>query len=34
VSVSESRVEVVELVPDGQGAWLERPRSLSLNTHS
>lgn len=34
VSVSETRVEVVELVPDGQGAWLERPRSLSLNTHS
>ncbi|MNP76837.1 Pilus assembly protein, PilP [compost metagenome] len=34
VSVSETRVEVVELVPDGQGAWLERPHSLSLNTHS
>lgn len=34
VSVSESRVEVLERVPDGRGAWLERPRSLSLNTHS
>lgn len=29
-SVSENRIELVELVPDGAGGWLERPASLSL----
>ncbi|PKM02816.1 MAG: pilus assembly protein PilP, partial [Gammaproteobacteria bacterium HGW-Gammaproteobacteria-6] len=23
-------VDVVEIVPDGEGGWLERPRSLTL----
>lgn len=31
VAVRESRVEVIEIVPDGQGGWLERPRTLTLN---
>lgn len=28
--IEESRVDVVEIVPDGEGGWLERPRTLSL----
>lgn len=30
-SVNENRIELVELVPDGAGGWLERPASLALN---
>lgn len=30
VSVSEDRVDVVEIVPDGKGSWVERPRTLAL----
>lgn len=30
LSVDESRVEVMEIVPDGEGGWLERPRTLPL----
>nr|WP_157515143.1 pilus assembly protein PilP [Luteimonas abyssi] len=30
-SVDEGRVELVELVPDGAGGWLERPASIALN---
>ncbi|RBP29160.1 type IV pilus assembly protein PilP [Marinobacter pelagius] len=30
VGVSESRVELIEIVPNGSGGWVERPRSLSL----
>lgn len=32
--VSEAAVEVIEIVPDGEGGWLERPRSLSLKERS
>ena len=34
VTISESQIEVVEIVPDGAGAWLERPRTLALRKHS
>lgn len=34
VMIDEAKVEVVEIVPDGEGGWLERPRSLSLNERS
>ncbi|WP_408004272.1 type 4a pilus biogenesis lipoprotein PilP [Zestomonas carbonaria] len=34
VSIDEARIEVVEIVPDGEGGWLERPRSLSLKERS
>jgi type IV pilus assembly protein PilP len=34
VAISGSQVEVVEIVPDGEGAWLERPRILPLKEHS
>ena len=30
-SVDETHIELVELVPDGAGGWLERPASLALN---
>ena len=28
--VQEDRIELVELVPDGAGGWLERPASIAL----
>ena len=31
IGVNESRVELIEIVPNGRGGWVERPRSLSLN---
>lgn len=34
VAINGSQVEVVEIVPDGQGAWLERPRTIPLKEHS
>lgn len=30
VGISETRVELMEIVPNGQGGWVERPRSLSM----
>ena len=30
VSIKESSVDVIEIVPDGEGGWLERPRSIPL----
>ncbi|KAB0483496.1 type IV pilus assembly protein PilP [Pseudomonas reinekei] len=34
VAISSTQVDVVEIVPDGEGAWLERPRTLPLKEHS
>lgn len=34
VSISEAKIDVVEIVPDGEGGWLERPRSLTLKERS
>jgi type IV pilus assembly protein PilP len=34
VSVTESKIDVIEIVPDGEGGWLERPRSLALRERS
>ncbi|MBL4632200.1 MAG: pilus assembly protein PilP [Paraglaciecola sp.] len=31
ISVTNSKVNVVEVVPDGKGEWVERPRILALN---
>lgn len=31
VGVSETRIELIEIVPNGSGGWIERPRSLSLD---
>jgi type IV pilus assembly protein PilP len=30
-SVSDDRIELVELVPDGAGGWLERPAAISMD---
>ena len=30
VEISDSGVDILEIVPDGEGGWLERPRSLTL----
>ncbi|WP_339523364.1 type 4a pilus biogenesis lipoprotein PilP [Pseudomonas sp. EA_35y_Pfl2_R111] len=34
VAIDESKIDVIEIVPDGEGGWLERPRSLSLKERS
>jgi type IV pilus assembly protein PilP len=34
VAISDSQVDVIEIVPDGEGGWLERPRSISLKERS
>ncbi|MBW0149395.1 pilus assembly protein PilP [Marinobacter arenosus] len=31
VGVNETRIELIEIVPNGRGGWVERPRSLTLN---
>lgn len=33
-TIGASHVEVVEVVADGRGGWLERPRTFSLKTQS
>ncbi len=33
-AIHDGHIEVVELFPDEQGAWLERPRTLVLNVNS
>lgn len=30
VGVNETRIELIEIVPNGRGGWVERPRSLTL----
>lgn len=32
IEVSETAVNVIEIVPDGKGGWVERPRSLPLTS--
>lgn len=34
VAINASAIEVLEIVPDGEGGWLERPRSLALKERS
>jgi len=34
VAVGEAKIDVVEIVPDGDQGWLERPRSLTLKERS
>lgn len=33
-AIHDNHIELVELFPDKQGAWLERPRTLVLNVNS
>ena len=30
VSISDTEVSVIEIVPDGQGGWIQRPRSVKV----
>ena len=30
LTVTETKIEISELIPDGQGAWVDRPATLSL----
>ena len=30
VAVHEDHIELIELVPDGAGGWLERPATITL----
>ena len=34
VAIKDSAVDVIEIVPDGEGGWLERPRSIPLKERS
>lgn len=31
VEIADGRIDIIEIVPNGHGGWLERPRSISLN---
>lgn len=30
IAIQEGRIDLVEIVPNGQGGWVERPRTMSL----
>lgn len=30
VAVTDNRTDLIEIIPDGEGGWVERPRTLSL----
>ena len=34
LAIDESKIDLIEIVPDGEGGWLERPRSLTLKERS
>ncbi|TFZ32758.1 pilus assembly protein PilP, partial [Pseudomonas syringae] len=34
VSIGDAQVDVSEIVPDGEVAWLERPRTIALKERS
>lgn len=34
IKINEASIEIVEIVLDGEGGWLERPRSLTLKERS
>lgn len=31
IGVNETRIELIEIIPNGRGGWIERPRSLTLD---
>jgi Tfp pilus assembly protein PilP len=33
MSISESEISLVEVIPDGLGGYLERPASIALNSN-
>ena len=34
IAISDAQVDVIEIVPDGDGGWLERPRTIPLKERS
>ncbi|XXF09188.1 type 4a pilus biogenesis lipoprotein PilP [Pseudomonas sp. D2-3] len=34
VAIDSAKIDVIEIVPDGDGGWLERPRTLTLKERS
>ncbi len=34
ISIDESKIDIIEIVPDGENGWLERPRSITLKERS
>ena len=34
ITIGDAQIDVVEIVPDGEGGWIERPRSISLKERS
>jgi len=34
VTINDDHLDVIEIVPDGEGGWLERPRTLTLKERS
>ncbi|MGB1090685.1 MAG: pilus assembly protein PilP [Oceanobacter sp.] len=32
IHIDEYRIDMIEIVPNGLGGWLERPKSMALNT--
>jgi type IV pilus assembly protein PilP len=34
IAINEAKIDVLEIVPDGEGGWLERPRSMTLKERS
>lgn len=34
MAINEAAIDVIEIVPDGEGGWLERPRTLPLKERS
>ena len=31
ISISSQRIDLVEIVPNGMGGWIERPRTIAIN---
>lgn len=34
IAINDAKIDVLEIVPDGEGGWLERPRSMTLKERS
>ena len=34
IAIDSAKIDVIEIVPDGDGGWLERPRTLTLKERS
>jgi type IV pilus assembly protein PilP len=34
IRVAESKIDIVEVVPNGNGGWISRPQSMGMNVSS